>query len=47
MRQIILVAVLAILVLVAAAILLLGAFPPHMTPQPVQVTLPNDRFQSH
>jgi hypothetical protein len=47
MRQIFLIAVLAILALAAVSILLLGAFPPHMTPQPVQVTLPNDHFQSH
>jgi hypothetical protein len=47
MRQIILIAVLAVLVLIGGGVLLLGAFPPHVTPQPVQVTLPNDRFQSH
>jgi hypothetical protein len=47
MRQIILIAVLVLLLVGAGLILLLGAFPPHVTPQPVQVTIPNDHFQSH
>lgn len=47
MRQIILIAILALLVLIGGGILLLGAFPPHVTPQPVQHTLPNDRFPAH
>ena len=46
MRQIILIVILAILVLLGAGVLLLGAFPPHMTPQPVQHTLPNDSFKA-
>lgn len=45
MRQIILIAVLALLVLIGAGVLLLGAFPPRLAPQPVQHTLPNDSFQ--
>ena len=47
MRQIILFVILAILVLLGGAVLFLGAFPPHVTPLPVDRTLPNDRFQSH
>ncbi len=47
MRQIVLIALLAIVVLGAVGVLVLGAFPPHPTPQPVAHTLPNDRFGSH
>ena len=47
MRQIVIIAILAIAVLGAVAILLLGAFPPHPTPLPVAHTLPNDRFGTH
>ena len=47
MRQIVLIVVLAIAVLLAACILLLGAFPPHQAAQPVAHTLPNDRFGNH
>jgi hypothetical protein len=46
MRQLILIIILAILVLLGAGVLLLGAFPPHVTPQPVQHTLPNDSFKA-
>jgi hypothetical protein len=46
MRQLILIVILAILVLLGAGVLLLGAFPPHLTPQPVQRTLPNDSFKA-
>ncbi len=47
MRQIFLIVVLAVLLLAGVGVLLLGAFPPHATPQAVDITLPNDRFQSH
>ena len=47
MRQIVFIAILAVIVLVATGLLLLGAFPPHATPQPVAHTLPNDRFGTH
>lgn len=47
MRQIVLIALLATLVLLGVGVLLLGAFPPHLTPAPVQHTLPNDRFAPH
>ena len=47
MRQIVFIAILALVVLGAAGVLLLGAFPPHATPQPVAHTLPNDRFGGH
>ncbi len=47
MRQLLLIAVLAVLVLLGVGFLLLGAFPPHATPQPVDIVLPNDHFQSH
>jgi hypothetical protein len=46
MRQLILLIILAIFVLLGAGVLLLGAFPPHITPQPVQHTLPNDSFKA-
>ena len=46
MRQLILVAALVVVVLLGVGIVLLGAFPPHLTPQPVSQTLPNDRFQT-
>ena len=47
MRQIVLLAVLVLIVLGAAGVLLLGAFPPHPAAVPVAHTLPNDRFGSH
>ena len=47
MRQIVLIAVLAIVLLGAAGVVLLGAFPPRQAPQPVAHTLPNDRFGPH
>jgi hypothetical protein len=31
---------------VAVGLLVVGAFPPAVPPQPVERTLPNDRFQS-
>ena len=46
MRQLLLIIVLAIVVLGAVGVVLLGAFPPRANPQPVAHTLPNDRFQS-
>ena len=47
MRQLPIIIAAAVLLLIAGGLLLLGAFPPHPTPQPVQHTLPNDRFQAH
>lgn len=47
MRQIVLVIFLAVIVLGAAAVLLLGAFPPRAPQAPVAHTLPNDRFGTH
>ncbi len=47
MRQILLIVLLVLIVLLGAGFLLLGAFPPHTTPQAVDVTLPNDHFQTH
>ena len=47
MRQLLLIIVLAIVVLGAVGILMLGVFPPNPHPQPVAHTLPNDRFQTH
>lgn len=47
MRPLFLIVVLAVLVLGAVGVLLLGAFPPQPTPQPVAHTLPNDRFPPH
>lgn len=46
MRQLFLIVVLAIILLCAVGVLMLGVFPPHPAPQPVAHTLQNDRFQS-
>lgn len=35
-----------LLALIAAGLLAVGAFPPSVTPKPVERTLPNDRFQT-
>lgn len=35
------------LLVIGAAVFVLGAFPPTPVPHPVQKVLPNDRFQSH
>ena len=45
MRRIFLLVVVLGLVLLGIGVLALGAFPPDLHPQPVQKTLPNDRFQ--
>jgi hypothetical protein len=37
--------VLAVLGLFAVWLVLIGAFPPSVTPQPVERTIPNDRFR--
>ncbi len=47
MRQLLLIVFLVLIVLLGVGVLLLGAFPPHATPQAVDVTLPNDHFQTH
>lgn len=47
MIRIFLVVVVAGLVLLAAGLLMLGAFPPNPHPQTVEKVLPNDKFQSH
>ena len=47
MRQLVFIALLAAIILIAGGVLLLGAFPPHPLPQPVAHTLPNDRFGTH
>jgi translation initiation factor 2 gamma subunit (eIF-2gamma) len=44
MMRIFLAVVVAGLLLLGAAVLLLGAFPPQPHPQPVEKTLPNDKF---
>ncbi len=46
MSRIFLVVVAVGLLIVAAAVLVLGAFPPNPNPQPVQRVLPNDKFQT-
>ncbi len=47
MRQIVFIAILAVVLLGAVGVLLLGAFPPHPAALPVAHTLPNDRFGTH
>jgi len=44
-RNPILLVVLAVLGLFAVGLVLIGAFPPSVTPQPVARTIPNDRFR--
>ncbi|MDN3568103.1 hypothetical protein ACFQY5_25600 [Paeniroseomonas aquatica] len=44
-RPILLLAVI-LLALVAAGLLAVGAFPPTVTPTPVERVVPNDRFQT-
>lgn len=41
-----LVLLLLVLGALAVGLLAIGAFPPAVTPQPVERTLPNERFQS-
>ena len=47
MRQLTLIVLLAAVVLVGAAVVFLGAFPPRPHTQPVDHVLPNDRFGTH
>jgi len=44
-RNPILLVVLAVLGRFAVGLVLIGAFPPSVTPQPVERTIPNDRFR--
>ena len=44
-RRPVLFALLALIVVVLAGLLVLGAFPPGVTPTPVERILPNDRFE--
>lgn len=37
--------ILLVLAVLAIGLLAIGAFPPSVTPEPVERTLPNDRFQ--
>jgi hypothetical protein len=46
MNRIFLVVVVAVVVLLGAGALLLGAFPPNPHEQPIEKTLPNDQFKS-
>ncbi len=47
MRQVSLIILLVVVVLIGAALVMLGAFPPHPHPQPVDHVLPNDHFGTH
>ncbi len=47
MSRIFLIVVAIGLVVVVAAVLVIGAFPPNPAPHPVQKVLPNDKFQTH
>jgi hypothetical protein len=44
-RNPILLVVAVLLGLLAVGLVLVGAFPPSVTPQPVERTIPNDRFR--
>lgn len=46
MNRVFLIVVAAGLLLLGVAVLMLGAFPPSVTPHPVQKVLPNDSFKS-
>jgi hypothetical protein len=47
MRRLVLLVILAIVLIGAVGVLLLGVFPPHPTAQPIAHVLPNDRFGEH
>jgi hypothetical protein len=47
MARIFLFVVAAGLVVLAAAVVILGAYPPNPVSHPVEKVLPNDKFQSH
>jgi hypothetical protein len=47
MIRIFLVVVAAGLVILGAAVVFFGGYPPNPTPHPVEKVLPNDKFQSH
>jgi len=44
MSRVLLIAIAAVLLLIVAGTLILGAFPPEPRTEPVQHVLPNDRF---
>jgi len=47
MIRMFLIVVLAGLVIIGAAVVFLGEYPPNPTQHPVEKTLPNDKFQGH
>jgi hypothetical protein len=47
MMRIFLIVIAAGLVLIGAAVVILGSFPPNPSPHPVEKVLPNDKFHSH
>lgn len=47
MTRIFLIVVAAGLVVLAAAVVILGSYPPNPVTHPVEKVLPNDKFQSH
>ena len=46
MSRVVLAGVVLVLLLVAAGMLVIGAFPPHPRTEQVERVLPNDRFQT-
>jgi hypothetical protein len=46
MRRIVLFLILVLILLAAIGFVVLGAFPPDPSPQPVERVLPNERFQT-
>jgi hypothetical protein len=47
MTRIFLIVVAAGVIVLGAAVIFLGAFPPNPAPHPVERVLPNDKFQTH
>jgi hypothetical protein len=47
MIRIFLIVIFAGLVILGAAMVMLGEYPPNPVQHPVEKTLPNDKFQSH
>lgn len=47
MIRVFLIAIVALLVVLAVGVVVLGSFPPHLRRQPVEHVLPSDRLPAH